>query len=230
MSKKYEELGSSRLDRLFYSGAHSVVGFIGKLAVNYETLGAENLPLQGRALIVSNHLNWSDVLFVPSAIPERHVVVIGRRKYMEMPILGAVFKRWGAVVIDRGMENPGREALRNSLETIKRPLTEDREVLAFASPNTRTPGLKPGLTSGGIARASYETESDVYAAVIKGSDRLKDRAVTVMFSPSLGHPESDSPKERKEYLRHIHEVQTEMFDSISHPYDYQVEATLEPES
>ncbi|HET9721735.1 MAG TPA: lysophospholipid acyltransferase family protein [Candidatus Saccharimonadales bacterium] len=220
MPKRYEEIGVSEADRYFYALSHFVVRAVGLATVLFRTEGAENLPQDGRGLIVSNHLHWSDVLFVPSAVPKRHVVVAGRRKFMEAPVVGALFDRWGAVVIDRGQENPGREALLQSLQTIKKPLEEDRLELLFASPNTRTPGIKPGPTNGGVARAAYETATDVYAAVIKGSDRLSDQRVSVGFSSSLGYPDSDKPRERKEYLHHLWEVQTEMFDNIPHPFNY----------
>lgn len=70
----------------------------------------------------------------------------------------------------------------------------------------------------GIATAALETETDVYPAVIKGSDRLSDRQVTVMFSSSVGHPETF--KERREFCKYVQEIQTEMFDSIPHPFNY----------
>src|SRR5581483_8899247 len=145
MSKNYEEIGSE-LDRQIYAFSHATVKAIGRLSVLFKVRGAENLPSEGPGLIVCNHLHWSDILFTPTAIPNRHVVVVGRRKIMEMPVFGSVFRRWGAVVIDRGMENPGRQALLQSVETIKEPLRDGRMVLAFASPNTRTPGRKPGPT------------------------------------------------------------------------------------
>jgi 1-acyl-sn-glycerol-3-phosphate acyltransferase len=217
--RRYEEIGSEA-DRLFYGASHFVVSTVGAIAVGFRVYGGEYLPQEGRGLIVCNHLDGSDVLFVPAAVPNRHVTVAGRRRYMEKPLIGALFRRWGAVVVDRGQENPGREALLQSLETMKEPLRDDRLELAFASPNTRTPGKKPGATNGGIARVAQETAADVYAAVIKGSDHLRDRRVTVQFSPSLGHPDGDKPKERKEFLHHIWEVQTQMFDSIPHHQDY----------
>lgn len=219
MPKKYEEIGSEA-DRLFYSLGHAGVKSLGKLAVLFNVKGADNLPPEGPGLIVCNHLHWTDVLFVPTAVPDRHVVVVARRKYMEIPVVGNIFRRWGAVAIDRGQENPGREALLQSLETIKEPLNMGRLVLAFASPNTRTPGQKPGPTNGGIARAAYQAQSDVYAAVIKGSDRLSDQRVSVGFSAALGYPQTDKPKERQEFLRHIWEVQTDMFDKMPHPHNY----------
>lgn len=218
MPKRYEEIGSEA-DRLIYAASHAAVNGLGTLLVNYRVEGAEQLPQTGAGLIICNHLSGSDVLFVPSAVPDRHVAVVGRRKYMEHPLYGPIFRKWGAVVVDVGKELPGREALRQAVETMKKPLDNGRLELVFGSPNTRTPGKKPGRVNSGVIEAAFETETDVYAAVIKGSDRLGSRQVTVKFSGSLGHPES--LKERRVFGRTVHEVQTEMFDSIEHPFNYQ---------
>lgn len=217
MPKKYEEIGSET-DRLIYASSHAAVKGLGRLLALFRVVGAEHLPKEGRGLIVCNHLNGSDVLFVPSAVPNRHVVVVGRRKYMEHPVYGPVFRRWGAVAVDVGKEMAGKEALRQAVETMKKPLFDGRLELVFGSPNTRTPGRKPGRMNSGVATAALETETDIYPAVIKGSDSLTDQRVTVMFSPSVGYPQS--LKERREFGRHVQEIQTEMFDSIPHPYNY----------
>ncbi len=181
--------------------------------------GAENLPDKGAGLVLFNHLAKSDVLFAPSAVPDRHTVVVGRRKFMEMFVIGAVFRRWGAVVVDVGKENPGREALSHAVDVMKSPLEDGRLELVFGSPNTRTPGYKPSRVNSGVLTAAVETETDIYPAVIKGTDRLfQDRLVVVKFAASAGHP--DSLKERRAFGRHIQGIQTEMFDNIDHPHIY----------
>jgi 1-acyl-sn-glycerol-3-phosphate acyltransferase len=217
MSKRYEEIGS-QTDRLIYAASHAAVKGLGLALVLFKSTGTEHLPREGRGLIVCNHLNGSDVLFVPSAIPNRHATVVGRRKYMEHPVYGPVFRRWGAVVVDVAKEMAGRDALRQAVETMKQPLYEERLELVFGSPNTRTPGLKPGRMNSGVATAAMETQTPIYPAVIKGSDRLGDQRVTVMFAPSVGYPES--LKERRDFGRHVQQIQTEMFDSIPHPFNY----------
>lgn len=217
MSKRYEEIGDSEFDRRFYAFSHAAVNGLGRLLLNYRVEGTDHIPKQGRGIINFNHLAWPDVLFGPTAVPERHVSVAGRRKFMEMFLVSYLFKHWGAVIVDRGQEQPGREALAESVERMKEPLAAEKLLLTFASPNTRTPGVKPGRPVG-IDRVAMETQTNVMPAVVKGTDQLMKRLVVVKFGPSVGYPET--PRDRRSWRRQLQETQLAMFDSIDHPGHY----------
>lgn len=217
MSKRYEEIGSSEFNRLFYAFSHAAVTGLGRLIYRFRVEGAQYVPQSGRGILAFNHLHASDVLFAPTAVPERHVTVAGRRKFMETPVIGGIFERWGAVVVDRGQEQPGREALEASVARMKVPLLEERLLLVFSSPNTRTPGVKPGKPVG-IDRLAMETQTDVIPAVLKGTDQLGERLVIAKFGPSVGYPETQ--RDRRSWRRHLHETQIALFDSIEHPGHY----------
>ncbi len=216
MLKRYEEIGSEA-DQLFYAANHALFYGLAWLLANFRSEGTENLPEKGRGIVLFNHLSGKDVILAPCAIP-RFAVVIGRRKYVEHPILGPYFRKLGAIAVDVGKENAGREALRQSVETMKQPLNKEQLEIVFGSPNSRTPGQKPGRVNSGVLTAALETETDIYPGVVKGTDRLSDGLMVVKIAPSAGHP--DSLKERREFGNYIHGIQTGMFDSIDHPYNY----------
>jgi 1-acyl-sn-glycerol-3-phosphate acyltransferase len=218
MQKKFEEVGDSEFNRLFYSSLHAAVHGLGLVTVHYRVEGAENIPQEGRALLAFNHLHLTDILFAPAAIPDRHVTVVGRRAQIERPVIGPIFKRFNAVTIDRAKEDSSVRAMRAAKAAMRATLEEDRLMLVFGSPDTRTPGYKPGYPKRGIVSAAQDTQAPIIPAVIKGSDRLSDRRVTVKLGESVGHP--TNRREHEEYIHGIWEIQTELFDSIPHPYRY----------
>lgn len=215
MSKRYEELGGTEIQRLFYSFAHMTVYGLGKALFRLKIEGAESVPQSGRAIIACWHLDSSDVLFVPAAVPERHVTVVGRRGVMESPVTGWLFKQWGAVTIDRPAK--GESARRDTIDIIEQPLHEDRLLLLFNNGH-RMPGWKPGQSKRGVAKFAQDTEADIYPAVVKGSDRLKERQVTVKFGSRLDHP--THRREHRDLMEQIAASQRELWDTIPHSHHY----------
>lgn len=219
MTKKYEELDTSEAARLFYSWSHAAVGGVGRLIFGFRVEGASNIPETGPAIVASNHLLDPDVLFVPTAIPNRHVTVIGREGIMNRPVQGKLFRWWGAQAIHRlATGETNREAAERGMNTMRRPLEEGKLELIFSSPPHRTPGQKPAKPIGSIARLARETGAPVVPTVIKGSDRLKQREIVVKFGEQLYH--EGIKKEDKEFTRHLHDIQTDLFDSIEYPFEY----------
>jgi 1-acyl-sn-glycerol-3-phosphate acyltransferase len=211
MAKPYEEIGKSEFDRLVYVVSHFAVLSLSKILLNLRVEGQDNIPEAGRAILAFNHLHAGDVIFVPSAIPDRHVTVVGRRGQMERPLIGPLFKRWGAITIDRPDENPSLEAMRATLDAMRKPLDEGRLELVFGS-GTRTPGKKPGISKRGVVSVAQQTKSPIIPGVIKGSDRLQEKSVVIKFGTSIGYPAGR--RQHDEYLDLLLKEQTELFNSI----------------
>lgn len=220
MAKKYEELDTTEAGRLFYAFAHTAVKGLGKVVFGLRSVGVSNVPQEGPGLILSNHLDWSDVALEPAVIPNRHVTVIGREGVMNKPIQGKLFELWGAKKIHRlasGERN--KEALEAGMEIMRAPLFEGHLELLYGSPPSRTPGRMPALPMGTAARLARETGAPVIPAVIKGSEhKLRPRGITVAFGQPLIH--DGTKKEDKAFRVEIHRVQTEMFEAIEYPIEY----------
>lgn len=211
----YEEIGNSEVARSFYAFSHLAVGGLSTLLLGLRTKGLENVPAQGRAVISCNHLHASDVLFVPSSIPHRHVTPVGRSAVMNKNIQGDIFRAWGAVTINRPAK--GESFSLEGLYTMEAPLKENRLELIF-DPH-RTPGAKPGLTPRGVLRVAQDTESPIIPTVIKGSDRLfKNWGVVISYGEPQPYP--THRKEHRELQHHLMEIKQEMFDEIPYTFEY----------
>jgi 1-acyl-sn-glycerol-3-phosphate acyltransferase len=117
MPKRYEEIGDSEFDRYFYAASHAAVRGIGLALFKFRIEGAPYIPMDSAAIIGSNHIDGSDVVFVPTAVPNRHVSVIGRRG-----VMNPLFNRWGAVTIDR--PEKGESLSREQLKIMQQPLLD----------------------------------------------------------------------------------------------------------
>lgn len=222
MAKKYEEIGSSEVDRLFYAFSHAAVRGVGLVSVLFRVEGAHHIPQDDGAIIASNHIDGTDILFGPAAVPKRHVTPIARRGIMEAPILGSIFERWGALTIDRpdGGENFARE----SVEMIEEVLNKGRLLWVFSS-GTRTPGYWPGRSKRGVAMFARHSSKPTIPAAIKGTDRLSDQRVTVKFGARIKPPRNRA--EDEEFLTRLMVTQQWLFNRIPHSYHYKNPETEE---
>ena len=76
-----------------------------KLVFRPQASGAENVPLEGPAILASNHLSYADWLFMPLTI-SRKVTFVAKAEYFNSPgIKGWLQKKFfsgaGQVPIDR---------------------------------------------------------------------------------------------------------------------------------
>lgn len=222
MSKKYGEIPTSEWDRRAYAALHAGVKIIGASLFGFRTEGAENIPDSGRCIIASTHLHASDVFFVPAAVPNRHVTVIGRRGQMQ-GLQGKFFERFGAITIDRPEDNEGKPMFsRDQLLESEAKLEEDRLLLAFSG-GTRTPNEPPKEVRRGVVLFARHTESIIIPTVIKNSEHLmrclllglpikKLGGVIVKFGEPIDPPEK--PTEDKLVMARVLEAQREMYNSL----------------
>lgn len=119
-------------------------GFFGLTIV-----GAENLQLQGPALLASNHVSYLDPPFVGSCLDE-DIYFLARKTLFRFPWSNWLLTRWQAIPVDRDKPDP------SSIKAIFKRLKEGKKVIIFPE-GTRSPdgGLQPGEPGVGmiIARA-----------------------------------------------------------------------------
>jgi 1-acyl-sn-glycerol-3-phosphate acyltransferase len=86
--------------------------FISKVEVS----GLENIPLQGCALVVSNHLGDSDFVVGIANTPRQAILLVKSDLY-DFPILGKVLDAYGVIWVHRG--HPDRRAIRIAISALK---------------------------------------------------------------------------------------------------------------
>ncbi len=132
----------------------------------YRTVGENQVPDTGAAMVVSNHVSFIDWLYLASAFkrPLRFVMWIG---FFDLPFLNKIFK-WGRVVpIASNKEDP--ERLKFAFERIRCEIEEEQILGVFPEGEITHNGEMVHFRRG-IERMVEATDKDVFIQplVLKG--------------------------------------------------------------
>ncbi|MGY4721302.1 lysophospholipid acyltransferase family protein [Naumannella cuiyingiana] len=148
--------------------------------------GLEHVPVDGPAIIASNHLSVADWLFTPIAL-KRRITYVAKSDYFTGSGLKGFLQRGffsgtGQVPIDRSGGRASEAALAAGAQVLRRG-----ELFGIFPEGTRSPDgrLYKGRT--GIARLALTTGAPVVPAGVIGTDKIapKDRHFGKVHSPTV---------------------------------------------
>jgi len=131
--------------------------------------GAQNVPVEGPAVLASNHLSYADWLFMPLTLPRR-VTFVAKAEYFTGPGLKGwlqktFFSGAGQVPIDRS----GASAAEGALSAAKRILDEG-DLFGIYPEGTRSHDGRLYRGKTGVARLALETGVPVIPVAVLGTD------------------------------------------------------------
>lgn len=145
-----------------------------------EVSGLENLPPEGPAVIVGNHLGDADVIVGVAYTPVM-VDAVAKAELYDFPFLGWLMDTYGVIWVHRG--RPDRKALRVCLDA----LAEGRMIaIAPEGRESLTGALEPGV--GGAAYLALKSDVPVVPVTFTGTQnervfnnlkRLRRTAITL---------------------------------------------------
>ena len=117
--------------------------------------GLDNVPDEGPALLVSNHLSFSDSIFLPLVVPRRITFLAKADYFTGTGIKGKLTKGFFAGVGQVPIDRSGGAASERALSTGKRILAEGN-LLGLYPEGTRSPDGRLYRGKTGIARMALE--------------------------------------------------------------------------
>jgi 1-acyl-sn-glycerol-3-phosphate acyltransferase len=140
-----------------------------RLVFRPQVSGAENVPATGPAILASNHLSYSDWMFMPLTLPRR-VTFVAKAEYFTSPGMKGWFQRKffsgsGQVPIDRS----GATAAEGALKAAKKILREG-ELFGIYPEGTRSHDGRLYRGKTGVARLALETKVPVVPVAVVGTD------------------------------------------------------------
>ncbi|MGH3647083.1 MAG: lysophospholipid acyltransferase family protein [Micromonosporaceae bacterium] len=134
--------------------------------------GLEHIPGEGAAILASNHLSFSDSIFLPLVL-KRKVVFIGKSEYFTGRGLKGWFNRFffygvGTIPVDR----TGGRAAQAALDTAKRLLSEGK-LFGIYPEGTRSPDGKLYRGKTGVARLALEAGVPVIPCLMMNTDEIQ---------------------------------------------------------
>ena len=134
--------------------------------------GLRNVPTNGAVIIASNHLSFSDSIFMPLVVP-RNVTFLAKSEYFTSPGLAGFIKKLtfialGQVPIDRSGGKRSEAALLTGLRLLK-----EGHCIGIYPEGTRSPDgrLYKGRT--GIARLAIESGAPIIPVAMFNTAELQ---------------------------------------------------------
>jgi len=133
--------------------------------------GTDNVPREGAVILASNHLSYSDWLFMPLVIPRR-VTFVAKAEYFETPgikgwIQKTFFSGAGQVPIDRTSGSAAAGAIRAQLR-----LLESGEICGIYPEGTRSHDGRLFRGRTGVARLALEARVPVIPVAVINTDEV----------------------------------------------------------
>jgi 1-acyl-sn-glycerol-3-phosphate acyltransferase len=140
--------------------------------------GLEHIPEEGGAILASNHLSFSDSVFLPLVI-KRKVVFLGKAEYFN----GKGIKGWatrafmegvGTIPVQRGGGRASEAAIRTGVEVLK-----GGDLLGIYPEGTRSPDGKLYRGKTGAARMAIEAGVPVVPVAMIDTDKAQPIGTSV---------------------------------------------------
>ncbi len=134
--------------------------------------GMENIPASGAAILASNHLSFSDSIFLPLQ-SRRPVVFLAKSEYFTGNGVKGALTRWffkatGQLPIDRSGGKASEASLNTGLSVLSQGL-----VLGIYPEGTRSPDGKLYRGRTGIARMALESKVPVIPVAMIDTEKVQ---------------------------------------------------------
>ncbi len=134
--------------------------------------GMENIPASGAAILASNHLSFSDSIFLPLQ-SRRPVVFLAKSEYFTGKGVKGALTRWffkatGQLPIDRSGGKASEASLNTGLSVLSQGL-----VLGIYPEGTRSPDGKLYRGRTGIARMALESKVPVIPVAMIDTEKVQ---------------------------------------------------------
>lgn len=149
-----------------------VLGPILKLLFRPWVEGEENIPEEGGAIFASNHLSFSDSVFLPLVV-SRRVTFLAKSDYftgrgVKGRLTAAFFRGIGQLPVDRSGGKASNAALNSGLRVLGRG-----ELLGIYPEGTRSPDGRLYRGRTGLARMALEAGVPVIPVAMIGTDKAQ---------------------------------------------------------
>jgi 1-acyl-sn-glycerol-3-phosphate acyltransferase len=134
--------------------------------------GLDNVPAEGAAILASNHLSFSDSIFMPLMVP-RPVVFLAKSEYftgkgIKGKLTAAFFRLTNQLPMDRSGGAASALSLNAGMEVLK-----NGSLLGIYPEGTRSPDGRLYRGKVGVARLALEARVPVIPVAMIGTDKVQ---------------------------------------------------------
>lgn len=134
--------------------------------------GLDNVPAQGAAILASNHLSFSDSIFMPLMVP-RPVVFLAKSEYftgkgIKGKLTAAFFRLTNQLPMDRSGGAASARSLDAGMDVLK-----NGSLLGIYPEGTRSPDARLYRGKVGVARLALQARVPVIPVAMIGTDKVQ---------------------------------------------------------
>lgn len=134
--------------------------------------GLDNIPTEGPAILASNHLSFSDSIFIPVVVP-RQVRFLAKNEYWQGKGIRGVTNRWfftitGQIPMDRSGGKASSASLKAGLGAL-----QEGHLLGIYPEGTRSPDGRLHRGKLGVAKLALEAQVPVIPVALIGTDKVQ---------------------------------------------------------
>lgn len=122
--------------------------------------GLENIPVEGAAILLINHIAFVDPIAVLHVIP-RNIIPLAKIEVYDYPVIGILPRLWGVIPVRR--EEVDRRAIQQALKVLAAG-----EIILVAPEGTRGPQLQRGKE--GMAYLASRSGAPIIPVAIEGTE------------------------------------------------------------
>ena len=162
-----------------------IIGPLVKLIFRPWVKGLDNIPQEGGAILASNHLSFSDSVFMPLEVP-RPVVFLAKSDYftgrgLKGRLTAAFFRLTNQLPMDRSGGAASSLSLGAGAEVLK-----NGELLGIYPEGTRSPDGRLYRGKVGVARLALECRVPIIPVAMIGTDKVQPIGRTVPSIRRIG--------------------------------------------
>nr|WP_314278031.1 lysophospholipid acyltransferase family protein [uncultured Peptostreptococcus sp.] len=166
----------------FYNFICSILRFILNIFYKIEIIGQENIPNEGKYILIANHKHYFDPLFMIGSIKNRRIIPVAKQELFNIPVLKSILNKLEVIPINRS--NPSISTVKSILSQLK-----NGRILGIFPEGTRCKDLNGFLPAKpGVALFSIKSKSDIIPMSIITNYRLFSKVRII-----IGHPIDMSP-------------------------------------
>jgi 1-acyl-sn-glycerol-3-phosphate acyltransferase len=149
-----------------------VLGPVLKLLFRPWVKGLDNVPAEGAAILASNHLSFSDSIFMPLTVP-RPVVFLAKSEYftgtgLKGKLTAGFFRLTNQLPMDRSGGAASAQSLNAGMDVLK-----NGSLLGIYPEGTRSPDGRLYRGKVGVARLALQARVPVIPVAMIGTDKVQ---------------------------------------------------------
>ncbi|HEY7349214.1 MAG TPA: lysophospholipid acyltransferase family protein [Ktedonobacterales bacterium] len=176
----------------FYETCRAIVRTLLPLFIRLRVAGVQNVPQTGPVILVSNHLNWTDIPMIGLRVKRRTHFMAKSELFQKAPLKWLVIGL-GAFPVRRGEAD--RQAIKQADDVLKAG-----QVLVIFPEGTRSRSRKMKEGLAGVALIAMRSGAPIVPVGIYGSERFKPWRIWPWRTPitlTYGEPFTLSREDRR---------------------------------